>query len=61
VASRAATNAVLSAMLVSLGVGALLLVPSLWWLYRTVQQAEPRPADPLSPTAGNRHPRSQGI
>jgi cytochrome d ubiquinol oxidase subunit II len=46
VASSAATNAVLSAMLVSLGVGALLLVPSLWWLYRTVPQAEPRPADP---------------
>jgi cytochrome d ubiquinol oxidase subunit II len=35
-----ATEAVLAATLWSLAVGALLLVPSLWWLYRTFQQEE---------------------
>jgi cytochrome d ubiquinol oxidase subunit II len=34
----AATDAVLSASLVSLAVGALLLLPSLWWLYSTFQR-----------------------
>jgi cytochrome bd ubiquinol oxidase subunit II len=35
----AATDAVLSATLSALAVGALLLVPSLWWLYQTFQRA----------------------
>jgi cytochrome d ubiquinol oxidase subunit II len=35
----AATDAVLSATLGALAIGALLLVPSLWWLYRTFQRA----------------------
>ncbi len=35
----AATDAVLSATLGALAVGALLLVPSLWWLYQTFQRA----------------------
>jgi cytochrome d ubiquinol oxidase subunit II len=34
----AATNAVLAASLGAIGVGALLLVPSLWWLYSTFQK-----------------------
>ncbi|HWL97741.1 MAG TPA: cytochrome d ubiquinol oxidase subunit II [Nocardioidaceae bacterium] len=37
VADAAATDAVLAASLGALGVGALLLVPSLWWLYATFQ------------------------
>jgi cytochrome bd ubiquinol oxidase subunit II len=36
-AEAAATDAVLAASLGALGVGALLLVPSLWWLYATFQ------------------------
>jgi len=36
-ADAAATDAVLAASLGALGVGALLLVPSLWWLYATFQ------------------------
>ncbi|RCW46304.1 cytochrome bd-I ubiquinol oxidase subunit 2 apoprotein [Halopolyspora algeriensis] len=34
----AATEAVLGATLVSLAVGAVLLIPSLWWLYATFQR-----------------------
>jgi cytochrome bd ubiquinol oxidase subunit II len=37
----AATSAVLGASL-----GALLLVPSLWWLYATFQQDPPTPSPP---------------
>ncbi|MEU6478181.1 cytochrome d ubiquinol oxidase subunit II [Streptomyces sp. NPDC047017] len=39
VAQAAATGSVLRAVLVSLGVGALVLVPSLWLLYATFQRA----------------------
>lgn len=35
---------VLTATLISMGVGALLLVPSLWWLYRIFQRT-PAPGD----------------
>ncbi|GAB2865004.1 cytochrome d ubiquinol oxidase subunit II [Actinocorallia aurea] len=38
VAQAAATPAALTASLVALGCGALLLLPSLWWLYTTFQQ-----------------------
>jgi cytochrome bd ubiquinol oxidase subunit II len=38
IADAAATDAVLAASLGALGVGALLLVPSLWWLYATFQR-----------------------
>ncbi|MFJ8351390.1 cytochrome d ubiquinol oxidase subunit II [Streptomyces sp. NPDC094153] len=38
VAQAAATSSVLTAVLVSLGVGAVLLVPSLWLLYATFQR-----------------------
>jgi len=38
--AAAATDAVLGATLAALGVGALLLAPSLWWLYRTFQRAD---------------------
>ncbi|MEV7006200.1 cytochrome d ubiquinol oxidase subunit II [Streptosporangium sp. NPDC051022] len=41
----AATDAVLAASLGSLAVGALILLPSLWWLYATFQ----RPAEPAEP------------
>lgn len=41
----AATDTVLAASLGSLAVGALLLLPSLWWLYSTFQRDHPRPAD----------------
>jgi cytochrome d ubiquinol oxidase subunit II len=36
----AATDAVLAASLVALRLGAVLLVPSLWWLYATFQRDE---------------------
>jgi cytochrome d ubiquinol oxidase subunit II len=39
-----ATHAVLAATLGALGVGALLLVPSLWWLYATFQRGHEPPA-----------------
>jgi cytochrome d ubiquinol oxidase subunit II len=42
VADSAATDTVLAATLAALGVGALLLVPSLWWLYATFQQTPTR-------------------
>jgi cytochrome d ubiquinol oxidase subunit II len=38
----AATDAVLAASLGSLAVGAVLLVPSLWWLYATFQREQRR-------------------
>jgi cytochrome d ubiquinol oxidase subunit II len=41
VESAAATDAVLGASLGALAVGALLIVPSLWWLYRTFQRSAP--------------------
>lgn len=41
VGAAAATPSVLAATLISMGVGALLLVPSLWWLYRIFQRGEP--------------------
>ncbi len=41
-AQAAATPAVLAATLGSLAVGTLLLVPSLWWLYRTFQRDQSR-------------------
>jgi cytochrome bd ubiquinol oxidase subunit II len=41
VSASAATDSVLTATLISMAVGALLLVPSLWWLYRTFQQSGP--------------------
>ena len=34
----AADDAVLGAVLISMAVGALILVPSLWWLYRLTLQ-----------------------
>jgi cytochrome d ubiquinol oxidase subunit II len=50
IAEGAATPAVLSATLTVLGIGALVLVPSLWWLFslfqrpaRLPERAEPRP------------------
>jgi cytochrome d ubiquinol oxidase subunit II len=39
----AATDTVLAATLGSLAVGALFLLPSLWWLYSTFQRDHPRP------------------
>jgi cytochrome d ubiquinol oxidase subunit II len=36
----AATPTVLAATLIAIAVGAVLLLPSLWWLYRTFQQAD---------------------
>ncbi|MET7760868.1 cytochrome d ubiquinol oxidase subunit II [Streptomyces sp. NPDC005393] len=51
-----ATDTVLSAGLVSLAAGAVLLLPSLWWLYSTFQRAHPRPATQADqPTGGDRH------
>lgn len=48
--AAAATDAVLRASLGALGVGALLLVPSLWWLYTIFQRnPEPGPADGYRP------------
>jgi cytochrome bd ubiquinol oxidase subunit II len=41
VEAAAATDAVLGATLAALAVGALLLAPSLWWLYRTFQRSDP--------------------
>jgi cytochrome d ubiquinol oxidase subunit II len=41
VQDAAATDSVLAATLVALGVGAVLLVPSMWWLYRTFQRSRP--------------------
>ncbi|MGO4753501.1 cytochrome d ubiquinol oxidase subunit II, partial [Streptomyces sp. 2MCAF27] len=43
VADAASTHPVLIACLLSLAVGSLILVPSLWWLY-SVFQREPEPA-----------------
>jgi cytochrome bd ubiquinol oxidase subunit II len=44
-ADAAATNSVLAATLGMLAVGALLLVPSLWWLFSIFQRGERRPTD----------------
>jgi cytochrome d ubiquinol oxidase subunit II len=41
----AATDAVLGAVLISLAVGAVFLVPSLWWLYALFQREEPAAQD----------------
>ncbi|MEZ7005200.1 cytochrome d ubiquinol oxidase subunit II [Streptomyces sp. AD55] len=49
VADAASDGAVLAACLISLAVGAVLLVPSLWLLYSTFQHGTER--------AGGRHPR----
>ncbi|MEV6653430.1 cytochrome d ubiquinol oxidase subunit II [Streptomyces sp. NPDC051219] len=47
----AATDTVLSASLGALGVGALLLLPSLWWLYATFQRDRTASKEqPTSPT-----------
>jgi cytochrome d ubiquinol oxidase subunit II len=43
----AATHAVLAATLGTLGVGALLLVPSLWWLYATFQRGHESSGAPI--------------
>ncbi|MFJ1654855.1 cytochrome d ubiquinol oxidase subunit II [Streptomyces sp. NPDC088337] len=48
VAQAAANSSVLTAVLVSLGVGAVLLVPSLWLLYATFQRG------PAGPRSGER-------
>ncbi|MBP0457292.1 cytochrome d ubiquinol oxidase subunit II [Streptomyces montanisoli] len=45
VGDAASTDAVLAACLISLAVGFLLLVPSLWLLYATFQREQPAPAD----------------
>jgi len=37
----AATDTVLAASLTALAIGAVLLLPSLWWLYATFQRAQP--------------------
>lgn len=51
----AATDAVLAASLGALGVGALLLVPSLWWMYSLFQQPPTGPdLSPATPAAGPR-------
>jgi cytochrome bd ubiquinol oxidase subunit II len=55
IADAAATDAVLAASLGALGVGALLLVPSLWWLYATFQHER----DAEAP-GSRRRPRSRG-
>ncbi|NRQ40799.1 cytochrome d ubiquinol oxidase subunit II, partial [Nonomuraea sp. NN258] len=47
IGQAAATDSVLAASLGSLAVGALLLVPSLWWLYATFQRDDP--ATPATP------------
>ncbi|GAB2860512.1 cytochrome d ubiquinol oxidase subunit II [Streptomyces deserti] len=49
----AATDAVLAASLSALGAGAVLLIPSLWWLYATFQRDHPQSNDAGSgePTA----------
>jgi cytochrome d ubiquinol oxidase subunit II len=58
VADAAATDAVLGASLGALGVGAVLLVPSLWWLYRLFQQPEPTgPTDRTEAAGAPRHTR----
>jgi len=41
----AATDSVLAASLGALGVGALLLIPSMWWLYATFQREDAESAD----------------
>ena len=41
----AATDSVLAASLGALGVGALLLIPSMWWLYATFQREDVERAD----------------
>ena len=41
----AATDSVLAASLGALGVGALLLIPSMWWLYTTFQREDVEQAD----------------
>jgi len=51
----AATDAVLSASLGALAVGAVLLLPSLWWLYTTFQTA---PAPPPDASAATHRPRN---
>lgn len=47
--TAAATDAVLAATLVSLAIGALLLLPSLWWLYATSQREHPQAPNPAAP------------
>ncbi|MFC7585925.1 cytochrome d ubiquinol oxidase subunit II [Nonomuraea antimicrobica] len=44
----AATDSVLAATLVSLAVGAVLLLPSLWWLYATFQREHTHPTAPTA-------------
>ncbi|MDN0196534.1 cytochrome d ubiquinol oxidase subunit II [Streptomyces sp. S.PNR 29] len=51
VAETASTDSVLTACLVTVGVGTLLLVPSLWWLYATFQAPETGPAPAHEPGA----------
>lgn len=50
IAEAAANPATLTAMLVSLLIGALLVVPSLAWLYVLFQRAEPDPVAPQEPS-----------
>jgi cytochrome bd ubiquinol oxidase subunit II len=53
VSQAAAPRAVLEATLAAVGVGALLLLPSLWWLFRIFQGAhEPQVAPDGSPDGG---------
>ncbi|MCO1661075.1 cytochrome d ubiquinol oxidase subunit II [Pseudonocardia humida] len=49
VEAAAATDAVLAASLGALAVGALLLVPSLWWLYRIFQRTAPESSRTVAP------------
>ncbi|GAB2746521.1 cytochrome d ubiquinol oxidase subunit II [Streptomyces bullii] len=45
----AATDSVLAASLGALAVGAVLLLPSLWWLYATFQRERVRDGEPTGP------------
>ncbi|MGY1712538.1 cytochrome d ubiquinol oxidase subunit II [Geodermatophilus sp. SYSU D00758] len=53
VEEAAATDEVLLAVLISLAVGAVLLVPSLVWLYVLFQREESRPHDAAGPRRGS--------
>ncbi|WP_030902067.1 cytochrome d ubiquinol oxidase subunit II [Streptomyces sp. NRRL F-5126] len=52
VSDAASTDAVLAACLISLAVGFLLLVPSLWLLYATFQREQPAHADAGTDSTG---------
>lgn len=53
-AEATATDAVLAASLSALAVGALLLVPSLWWLYATFQRGDATTTEATTAAQGGR-------